>query len=43
MTGYEERYEEELKDILDQVRGVSKVKVIVNLDATESKIYEKTA
>jgi stage III sporulation protein AG len=43
MTGYEERYEEELKDILDQVRGVSKVKVIVNLDATESKIYEKNS
>ena len=43
MTGYEERYEEELKDILDQLRGVSKVKVIVNLDATESKIYEKNS
>jgi stage III sporulation protein AG len=43
MTGYEDQYEEELKDILDQVRGVSKVKVIVNLDATESKIYEKNS
>ncbi|TYR82453.1 stage III sporulation protein AG [Priestia megaterium] len=41
MTDYEERYESQLKDVLEQINGVSKVEVIVNLDATESKIYEK--
>ena len=32
----------ELKDVLEQMSGVGKVRVIVNLAATESKVYEKT-
>lgn len=41
MASYEERYESELKQALENMAGVSEVEVIVNLDATESKVYEK--
>ncbi|BCB04692.1 stage III sporulation protein AG [Bacillus sp. KH172YL63] len=41
MTTYEERYENQLKEALDQIVGVSDVYVVVNVEATESKIYEK--
>ncbi|MCP1190561.1 stage III sporulation protein AG [Priestia flexa] len=41
ITDYEKKYEEQLQDVLEQIDGVSKVEVIVNLDATEAKVYEK--
>ncbi|GIN38331.1 stage III sporulation protein AG [Heyndrickxia oleronia] len=41
MKDYEMQYETELKDVLEQMSGVGKVRVIVNLAATESKVYEK--
>ncbi|TMU86611.1 stage III sporulation protein AG [Bacillus sp. BHET2] len=41
MIGYEDRYENQLKEALDQIVGVSDVHVVVNVEATESKIYEK--
>jgi len=41
MKDYEEQYESELKDALEQIDGVGKVKVVVNVGSTESKVYEK--
>ncbi len=41
MRGYEDQYENQLKEALDQIVGVSDVLVIVNVEATESKVYEK--
>lgn len=41
MRGYEDRYENQLKEALDQIVGVSDVYVVVNVEATESKVYEK--
>lgn len=41
MKDYEMHYETELKAALEQISGVGKVQVIVNLEATESKVYEK--
>jgi len=41
MKDYEEHYESELKDALEQIDGVGKVKVVVNVGSTESKVYEK--
>jgi len=41
ITDYEKKYEEQLQEVLEQIDGVSKVEVIVNLDATEAKVYEK--
>ena len=43
LTGkdYEERYQNELKDTLSQIAGVGAVDVVVNVDASESKVYEK--
>lgn len=37
----EEMYEKDLKEMLEKIQGVSDVDVLVNLDATELKIYEK--
>ncbi|MEQ6376483.1 stage III sporulation protein AG [Bacillaceae bacterium S4-13-58] len=37
----EEMYEKELTEILEKIQGVSNVDVMVNLDATDLKIYEK--
>ena len=41
MKDYEEQYESELKEALEQIDGVGKVKVVVNVGSTESKVYEK--
>lgn len=41
MKAYEEQYENELRDVLEQIAGVGKVSVIVTVEATESKVYEK--
>ncbi|MCA0147657.1 stage III sporulation protein AG [Rossellomorea vietnamensis] len=41
MRDYEDRYENQLKEALDQIVGVSDVYVVVNVEATESKVYEK--
>lgn len=41
MAEYENRYETQLKEALDEVAGVSNATVIVNLDSTEEKIVEK--
>ncbi|MGM0828298.1 MAG: stage III sporulation protein AG [Bacillota bacterium] len=41
MRGYEDQYENQLKEALDQIVGVSEVHVVVNVEATESKVYEK--
>jgi len=38
---YEKYYEEQLKDALETIMGVSDVSVVVNIDATEKKIFEK--
>ena len=39
----EKIYESQLKDTLETMQGVSNVSVIVNIDATETKIYEKNS
>ena len=41
MRGYEDQYENQLKEALDQIVVVSDVYVVVNVEATESKVYEK--
>jgi stage III sporulation protein AG len=41
ISDYESAYEEQLKDALEQMLGVNKVTVIVNVDATDRKILEK--
>jgi stage III sporulation protein AG len=41
MIEYEHHFENQLREILEEVIGVSNVSVMVNLDATEQKIYEK--
>ncbi|UZJ80697.1 stage III sporulation protein AG [Fictibacillus sp. KU28468] len=38
---YEDNYETQLKDILEQISGVKKVRVMVTLDTTEIKEIEK--
>jgi stage III sporulation protein AG len=37
----EESYEQDLKEMLDNIQGVSDVEVMVNLDSTNVKVYEK--
>lgn len=37
----ESSYEKELKEMLEKIQGVSEVEVMVNLDSTNVKIYEK--
>src|SRR5690625_3351447 len=37
----ESSYEEDLKKMLEKIQGVSEVDVMVNLDSTDVKIYEK--
>ncbi len=37
----EEDYEKQLKEMLEKLNGVSEVDIMVNLDATSLKIYEK--
>ncbi len=41
ISEYENHYETQLKEALDEVKGVSNATVIVNLDSTEEKIIEK--
>lgn len=41
MTDYEAYYENQLRDLLEQIVGVSDVSVMVNLAETERNIYEK--
>lgn len=41
LTEIEQSYEKELKELLEQIQGVSNVEVMINLDATKLKIYEK--
>ncbi|MDQ0247820.1 stage III sporulation protein AG [Bacillus fengqiuensis] len=43
ITGYEDTYEAQLKDLLEDMLGVNNVTVFVNVDATEKKIFEKNA
>lgn len=39
---YEKEYENQLKEILETIIGVEDVSVVVNVDATSLKVYEKT-
>ncbi|WP_078552921.1 stage III sporulation protein AG [Bacillus alkalicellulosilyticus] len=41
MKEYEVRYENQLKEVLDQIIGVSEVSIMINLATTESKVYER--
>jgi len=41
ISEYETQYENELKEALDSIVGVSDVTVVVNVDATETKVLEK--
>lgn len=41
MQAYERHYETMLEGVLEQVPGVGNVIVMVNLDATEARVYEK--
>lgn len=43
MKDYEDQYESELKDALEQIDGVGKIKIVVNVGSTESKVYEKNS
>ena len=43
IASIEKTYESELKDTLETMNGVSNVSVIVNVDSTEEKVYEKNA
>ncbi|WP_075982264.1 stage III sporulation protein AG [Bacillus massilinigeriensis] len=38
---YENRYENQLKEALEEINGVDDVIVVVNVDATEKKVLEK--
>ncbi|MEG9297336.1 stage III sporulation protein AG [Mangrovibacillus sp. Mu-81] len=41
MRSYEDQYENQLKEALDQIVGVSDAHVVVNIEASEQKVYEK--
>jgi len=41
IAAYEERYEKELKAALETIEGVDDVTVVVNIDSTELKLFEK--
>ncbi|MBS4199630.1 stage III sporulation protein AG [Bacillus sp. FJAT-49732] len=41
MKVFEEQYENQLKEALEEIVGVHSVTVIVNVQATERKVYEK--
>jgi len=41
VSDLEESYETDLKKMLEKIQGVSEVDVMVNLDSTDIKIYEK--
>ncbi|NQD66072.1 stage III sporulation protein AG [Bacillus haikouensis] len=41
MRSFEDQYENQLKEALDQIVGVSDALVVVNVEASEQKVYEK--
>ncbi|MGM9927365.1 MAG: stage III sporulation protein AG [Bacillus sp. (in: firmicutes)] len=41
MEEYERNYEAQIKEALEAISGVKDVTVVVNLEATEEKVYEK--
>lgn len=41
MADVEEHYEKELSKLLESIQGVSSVEVMVNLESTELKVFEK--
>lgn len=41
IAAYEEKYEEQLKEALQDMLGVDDVTVVVNIDATDKKVLEK--
>lgn len=41
IKSYEEAYENQLKEALEGIQGVSNVTVVVNVDATEKQVLEK--
>jgi stage III sporulation protein AG len=41
MKEYEDRYENQLKEALEQIAGVSDTTIVVNVESTERKVYEK--
>ncbi|QWC21628.1 stage III sporulation protein AG [Bacillus haikouensis] len=41
MRSYEDQYENQLKEALDQITGVSEALVVVNVQSSEQKVYEK--
>ncbi|RIW33643.1 stage III sporulation protein AG [Bacillus salacetis] len=41
MKDYEDRYENQLKEALEQIAGVSDPTIVVNVESTERKVYEK--
>ncbi|MCM3111471.1 stage III sporulation protein AG [Lederbergia lenta] len=43
MKIYEDQYENQLKEALEQIVGVHSVTVVVNVDSTESQVYEKNS
>lgn len=40
---YEEKYEERLKQTLEEMLGVNDVTVVVNIDSTDRKVFEKNS
>lgn len=40
---YEEKYEERLKQALEEMLGVNDVTVVVNIDSTDRKVFEKNS
>lgn len=43
MTDYEDRYENQLRETLEEIVGLSEVSVMINLAETEKQIYEKNS
>ncbi|ASK64418.1 stage III sporulation protein AG [Virgibacillus phasianinus] len=41
VTDLEESYEKQLQELLEKIKGVSEVEIMVNLDSTKVKVYEK--
>jgi stage III sporulation protein AG len=41
ISDYEREYENQLKDALDEMLGVSDTKVVVNIDSTEEKVLQQ--
>ncbi|AZB43534.1 stage III sporulation protein AG [Bacillus sp. FJAT-42376] len=41
IAGYEQEYENQLKEVLETISGIDDVSVVVNVDATSLKVLEK--